>query len=345
MTVSMNREIKIEGTAASYARIALLDIADDLGMALDATTTAPFNVSWNPHLKRGEIRIKNTLVADVDADWSVLRVRDDYPQKFDHVLLRALRNTVAFTDQLGKLHRALKKTGDIGFVGRDTPNFIMGANEPMQALLGAEQCTPNLTFVDYENDTVKMRYANGNAMVYFNIRIAGTEMHVMRSEYTTLGPKEDAFQKMIQRGETAWRNHYDGAVFRQDLHDAMATPQIDAYSVLRAFKEKRQTDDPDFNAQLRISFKFGSLEYRHVDFYNQEVGEVFHNGIKVARLENDQCIPMPPFAEHPDMGRGLSNLRDLWRCQVLDRDPKSFPLFSEDSLKDLVEKTDFGYDL
>lgn len=349
----MNREIQLDGSVAGYERLALLPEAADYGMELDAADTAPFTVAWNSVRKTCEIRIRGTVIAQVDPNDRILRVRDEYPERLDPALHRALNNAVSLTDRLGKVMRELRKSGQIGMVGKEPAPFVVEIENPMHAILGAECVDPNYDVFIHNRGDLAVRYKTGNNVLNVQTEIDGNRITVSRHNYNTMGVKERSFTNLLNRGAAAWQARYNEQRIVGDAHDLAADAQarpIDRESVEREIRARWGVDDLTFKERiLNTQVDFGTVEVKMYRGYQSAplACDIFHNGLRVGRVTADPvCADVTaPFRHVPHIEGAMIRMQEMWMCQVLNRAPEDFPKFDAEDVARLVEDVDMGYGL
>lgn len=349
----MSREIPLHGKMAAYERLSLLSSAEEYGMALDPQDTAPFNIAWNSVWKRAEIRIKNTVVATVHHDQMKLTIREGYPQNLDFALTRALDNATALTDRIGKVVRELKKTGQIGMIGKNIPPYSIDTPNPVGALLGAACVDSNLSVVNPYHHRFSILYKSGNNAITTSIEITPTGMNVISPGQGFMGVKEEIFTRLVARGEAEFNRRYSPESVATDVRslcEGVQKTPMDRYSLEIELRSRSSSNSESFISQTyaTVITEGGFVVKGRNGFHNYALScEILHNGLKVGSIDSHPptIIISAPFKDIPNIETAMTRLQELWQCEVLGATPQDYPLFSPDDIVKRIEEIDFGYTL
>lgn len=338
------RVVDLPGSRASYLRLQLLDRSEEFDLELTPEETAPFSVRWNRKMRRGEVCIRDTLLAYIqtfDGGQTELHIREDYPDSLDFALFRALRAAVRFTDDLGRRDKE-RKGQSAGYVGRDTPVYEIRQESPFHALLGANAIEPMFGFEVYDDLTeLRGRLRHGNGHVEFDIRVLPDGLEIRREGWSSLGPKADAFRALMERGAAHWKTAWDPEKFSRDVERVNAQPGVDAESVERSYDEH----DALRTDQTLRTYGF---TVRHRDY----AWDVHHGGLLVTRVRSFNTFLLNEVAlssfcaypETPDVRRAVARLMTEWGCQAMGKRPEDFPAFDAQDIQRRVSDIDIGYD-
>ncbi len=148
------RQLELDGTKARYERLKLLPQAETFGVEISDEMTAPFHVRWDEPRRACGVFLESTLVAKVDAGAMKIFIREGYPERFDHAILRAVRNAADAADEIGKRQRSegKEKSSETGLFTRTSVGFrpeIQDEETFHRAALGLESLNRKLHFNRY----------------------------------------------------------------------------------------------------------------------------------------------------------------------------------------------------
>lgn len=362
------RILPLEGSKAQYERLKLLGSSNTYGMVLDPEETQPFLVQWFPLMNRALITYRQTQVASINAADSELHIRDGFPEECDFALLRALRNAVTLTDEIGRLQREEKgKTKSVltnqghevfrlsgwspetlfraiyGMTGKNShlipQAFVPGNELPGQLSLRIRSGVVKLsTYAEFA-----MR---STSQVTFHKD--GADLECRPSGYATYHLKGEAFQELLQAGLAHWDATMTEAAVTAACQKLVSSTHADKQTINGHWDFVRSADKGK-SIKLDVVASSGGLT-------GNVEGDFRYRGIllgtpdTVRSQHGEPKFVATPAALHigvnPDLLKAAMQAMSLRvRAAMMGRTVEDYPTVKARDMRDLIDSIDYGYDM
>lgn len=348
------RIIPLDGPKARYERIRLLDEAADYGLTLDPQATAPFTVRWNALRKQAEICIQHTVLAFVNARYASpsLEIRDAYPEDQDNALLRAIRNAANLADQVGCLQRANARLNRIEprkispdallVKARDARAFSLdiGRTDIIKAAYGAmtlpDVSTQSVMMFGRRNERLRIVVLNGDDDISFDLMHHQGTFRYEPKTWPALQPTQAGLLRFLDAGRAAWDRKADPNAFSVAARALMSGPTFDEYTLTTTWRVAHDRKQTIQNATAMQ----GPFTMQNAEFAASGSDQLRFNGILMT--EESTNLMGVPEAERQQVDDLMLHHT---RAAELGLSLGDFPAINPTKVRELVEETDFGYDV
>lgn len=233
------RIVQLPGPKARYARLTMMDKLPERGLAPDAATTSPFTLA----VQNGKavILIDQTRVAVVDAAGPHLIVREQYPERFDPALIRAVR---AVSELVEEMNGSLKEeAGTMArLITKERPQDFRIAASPEEmgkALLALEVMEPRITASREGETDLLLRIRVNKTFSQASVKRHGDEYEVTQNRYAEYSTylREEAFRAAFERGTRIWEERFCEERFLANLAGVAPLGDVDKFTVNTIFEE------------------------------------------------------------------------------------------------------------
>lgn len=343
------RTVPLTGTKARFARLTMMDGLAERGLTPDAALTAPFTMAVQNG--RAVILLDQARVAIVDPAGPHLLVREQYPERFDHALIRAVRNVSELVEEMNKAIK--EESGAFSrLITKERATEIRVRMSPAdmgKALLGMEAMEPRLSVFQEPQMGYGVRVKVNKTSAGFSLKHRGEEYTLIQDRYSDYQTyfRDGAFQEAVEHGRRLWDERFSDADFMTDLAAVAPAGDVDKFTVNTVFEERlaaggfaafpaseegRFSVTPDFRPDgefLGSAIRYRGLRLRG-DAQDAASVSIFD------RL-------YPEAREHARSS--FIALRTRWKARMSGIDLTRTPRLTEDLLTKRIESTDFGYDL
>lgn len=336
------RTIKIDGTKAGYARLKTLDKIGDYGLELPDAATAPFTVMWDVAKSAPVVCLDRLPIAEVNPALLTMKIHDEYPERFDHALLRAVRNAVSVTDQLAKILKAGDKP-KATLLQHDHEDFQvqMSPSDFARAVIGAETIDSRVRLMLSTPTTVGIEIDLGNtsSSAYFTRR--GDVMIYDHRGYQQYFFKEAPFKALLEKGQRAWAEKFAPGGIRVALESIPNITEVDAEAINTLHEEQRRAD---VLISQSPSVEVGPLS---MTGWGRDLR---YQGLIIARRDNEYRYIVPQGSGLDDqedraaMRRACDVMQLMWKAAAMGAKIENFPKVDAEKIAALIEATDFRYD-
>lgn len=346
------RTIAIEGATAAYKRLRNLDEIAEYGLDLPEQDTAPFRVSWDIFKNAPGVFLNRTRVAHLDFSRSTprLMIVKAYPEVYDHVLIRALRNAVAVTDQMHKMKKSESgpKNSLLTTTFEDF-EITLSVDRLHQAILGAERVDPRFQLLAplkkhawKTTPTLKITLDFGTTTTdVFLVQDKG----VIKTENnygTSRHLRKDKVLSLLEQGLEFWDAHFSA----EALHTALLSPpDLSACNIWQIEDEYKARITPKPTNMKDSALSFGPFVFcadernKHMFFDGFRIMTVSYDDVKI---DITKIVDMPDPALLETMMKALTL---AWKAKILGGELADFPRITTENMTNLIENTDFGYGL
>lgn len=354
----MTRYVKLEGKDAGYKRLSLIGEAEQYGVDIPDTATAPFNIMWDHNLNTAFVCFGKTRVARLihtdKLDFFMLRrdnpdvagnpgfylmLRQEFPKKHKDLLIRAIDNMVEYTDEIGKIKRSVEREnkGTGKNLTTRTPTdytVAMSRDEFIRACFGAELIERKMFLQKISTNLVEV----GTRIISSSDGTFKPFAQGMTKTYGDLN--EEAFIPLLERGKKIWGERITTEDLIKSMDEVLALPDMDHKSIDETFWAAMEADN------LENPNKKASIGKMTAVVKGNEAG-LYLNGIRVyADIGLDQDFLNDSFGEAVDLDRLRvvhRNMTSMVMLGKLGHEPSDYPMLTEELIKQKIDDADFGY--
>lgn len=348
------RILPLDGPRARYERIRLLEEAADYGLRLDPQATAPFTVRWNSSRKLAEVCVRHTVLAYVNVLYASprLHVRDAYPEDQDNALLRAIRNAADLADQIGRLQRANARLNRVEpqkiapdallVKARDATEFSLdlGRSDITKAAYGAmtlpDVSTRSVTMLGRRNERLRIVVSNGDDDVSFDLMHHQGTFRYEPKTWPALQPTRAGLLRFLDAGRAAWDCKADPKAFSVAARALISGPTFDEDTLTTTWRVAHDRKQTVQNATATQ----GPFTMQHAKFASSGSDQLRFKGILMTE-ESTKLMGVPETEREQ-----VDNLMlHYTRAAELGLSLEDFPAINPMKIRQMVEGTDFGYDI
>lgn len=349
----MNVELK--GTIARYNRLSLISEAESFGFDIPPEATAPFNVIWDPNMKKAfvclekvrlaELKTESRYAAGQRTNVPILDIRKEVRPEYHRYIVRAVESAADVTDEVGKAKRSMdrekkskvKNNDPLTTNGYQQPYRIeLPMSDVAKGLLGAESIEERLSLSNFFNGGITISIA-GSGVSSFTLQQVDGGSACRYNGGHGVAMKEERLKNLIQSGLEVWNKSYNKEGMEKALEKLLSYPDLDIDSIDDAYLHARALDNIPYPG---ASVKIGPLSYDHRALGKSEhvIMGIRCNGIRVFDINfNHSGFPDKMMKEANE------RLATLRMVKSLGGHPREYQVPTDEMIREAVEKADFGY--
>lgn len=339
------RVIDIEEPRARVERLKFFHEAEAYGQDVAPQLTAPFSIGKDPSSIFPAIFLDSTLIAVCNlADTPKLWIRDEYPERYDAALLRAIRNAADVCDEIGRIKRAeAKDKGGASGLFTKTPQAfrprIQNKKTLHKALLGASVLNQKLRLTWFNaaahwGDHFMITSVAGKTKYNYNLSVGADGSITYIPDAQPFGLREDVFNTLMDAGLELFETRFNPDTFSEACRNLIETSAaVDTRSIQDAFRAYEHEDIST------VVSRYGVFSSKRSDYVTSHR----YQGITFAAGSHADICMLYPDLDAEVVRAVIPILDDRWQIAVLGKSPEDFPPLTEALITDRVESTDFGY--
>lgn len=219
--------VDLDGTIARYNRLSLIPEAEKFGFEIPPEATAPFNVIWDPNMKKAfvclekvrlaELKTESRYAAGQRTNVPILDIRKEVRPEYHRYIVRAVEGAADVTDEVGKAKRSMDREKKSKVKNND-PLTTNGYQQPyrielpmrdvVKGLLGAESIEGRLSLSNFFNEAITILIA-GSGISSFTLQQVDGGSACRYNGGHGVAMKEERLKNLIQSGLEVWNKSYD----------------------------------------------------------------------------------------------------------------------------------------
>lgn len=339
------RVIDIDEPRARIERLRLFHEAEAYGQDVNPQLTAPFSIGKDPSSIFPAVFLDSTLVAVCNlTNTPKLWIRDEYPERYDTALLRAIRNAADVCDEIGRIKRAeAKDKGGASGLFTKTPQAfrprLQDKKTLHKALLGASVLNQKLRLTWFNaaarcGERFMITSVAGKTKYNYNLSVGTEGCITYIPDAHPFGLREDVFNTLMDAGLELFETRFDPDDFSEACRNLIKTSAaVDTRSIQDAFRAYEHED------VSTVVSRCGVFSSKRADYVTNHR----YQGITFATGSHADICMLYPDLDAKVIRSAIPILDNRWQIEVLGKSPEDFPPLTEALITERVESTDFGY--